>query len=93
MGFTLLASVQIHECVPPFWNDGTQVKSKFTFGLENELGPHRYLSARERAELVVVEIRISGDTESTGLSSNTSERFLTLIKEVQYLSADLEVKP
>ena len=79
--------------MPPFGIAARTGQIQIHFRLENKLSPHRYLSARKRAELVVVEIPISGDTESACLRSNTSERFLTLIKEVQYFSADLEVEP
>ena len=59
---------------------------------KDKLCTHGDLTTGKVANVVVVEIRIPGDAESSSLRSHASDSFRALIEQVEDLGADLKVK-
>lgn len=62
----------------------------FYFALENP--SHGDCPAGEVADLVVVEIGISGYGESSGLCTDAADGFRALVEQIENLGTDLEVE-
>ena len=60
--------------------------------LKNKFRPHGDCPAGKVADLVVVEIGISGNRESSGLCSDTAYGLRALVEQIEDLGADLEVE-
>jgi hypothetical protein len=72
--------------------DGTKLGGNSTNCSKDKFRPHGDGTTGKITNVVVVEIRISGNAESAGLSSYASDRFRALIEQIKDLGTDLKIE-